>query len=287
MPTKILVPKLPANYSPEQVRRFSQVVASVLNPLILSSQVNQTAVDGYTVTAAAVTVVDAAGDTTTFPLLGTSATGSLAPVTDAGLTYNALTNTLATTTFVGALTGNASTATALATSRTINGVGFDGTANIVIPVPTTLFTHFADAGNATTAETDLYSDTLAAGQLSANGQTVEAEYAGVFVSSGTATRQVRLYFGGTLIFDSGTLTLSLSSAWTVYVTIIRVSSSVVRCMISMTTEGAALAAYTAYTEVTGLTLANTQVVKITGQAAGIGAASNDIVAKLGKLIWFP
>jgi len=34
----------------------------------------------------------------------------------------------------GALTGNASTATALQTPRTINGVSFDGTANITIPV---------------------------------------------------------------------------------------------------------------------------------------------------------
>lgn len=42
-----------------------------------------------------VTVADAAGDTTTFPLLGTAATGSLAPATDAGLTYNANTNQLA------------------------------------------------------------------------------------------------------------------------------------------------------------------------------------------------
>lgn len=58
--------------------------------------------------AATVTFADAAGDTTTFVALGTSATGSLAPATDAGLTYNATTDTLTTTTFVGALTGAAS-----------------------------------------------------------------------------------------------------------------------------------------------------------------------------------
>ena len=39
--------------------------------------------------------------------------------------------------FVGNLTGNASTATKLQTGRTINGVSFDGTANITIPsIPT-------------------------------------------------------------------------------------------------------------------------------------------------------
>lgn len=58
-----------------------------------------------------VTIADAGGDTTTFPLLGTAATGSLAPATDSGLTYQATTNALTATTFIGALTGNAATAT--------------------------------------------------------------------------------------------------------------------------------------------------------------------------------
>jgi len=45
-------------------------------------------------TAAGVTVADAAADTTTWPMLATSQTGEIAPATDAGLTYNASTNTL-------------------------------------------------------------------------------------------------------------------------------------------------------------------------------------------------
>ncbi len=113
------------------------------------------------------------------------------------------------------------------------------------------------------------------------GDKIEAEYGGTFVSSATATREVKAYFGGTMIFDTGTLTLSLSSAWTMYVTLIRVSSTVVRYMVSFTTEGAALAAYTAVGEVTGLTLSGTNILKITGEAAGVGATTNDIVAMMG------
>lgn len=67
---------------------------------------DQTSVSGN---AGTVTVADAGGDTTTWVLLGTSQTGSLAPATDAGLTYNATTNALTATTFVGALTGQADT----------------------------------------------------------------------------------------------------------------------------------------------------------------------------------
>lgn len=151
----------------------------------------------------------------------------------------------------------------------------------------TLFNHHVDAGNTTTTETTLYTDTIAASQLGANDDKLEATYGGVFVSSATATREIKIYFGGTVMLDTGALTLSLSSAWTAYVTIIRVSSSVVRYAISFTTEGAALAAYTAVGEITGLTLSNTQILKITGQAAGVGAATSDVLAKLGYVEYKP
>lgn len=83
-------------------------------------------------------IVDAASDTTTFLMLATSATGSLQPATDAGLSYNASTNALTTTTFIGALTGNASTATTLENGRTIAITGdltytspsFNGSGNV-------------------------------------------------------------------------------------------------------------------------------------------------------------
>lgn len=83
--------------------------------------------------AGTVTIADAGGDTTTWPLLGTSQTGSLAPATDAELTYNATTNALSATTFIGALTGNASTASSAAkwtTARNLAGNSIDGSANV-------------------------------------------------------------------------------------------------------------------------------------------------------------
>lgn len=90
---------------------------------------DQTSVSGN---AGTVTIADAGGDTTTWVLLGTSQTGSLAPATDGGLTYNATSHALTATTFIGALSGNASTATVLATTRAINGVNFDGSAPITV-----------------------------------------------------------------------------------------------------------------------------------------------------------
>jgi len=61
-----------------------------------------TATLSSTVTAAATT------DTECFPALFTDATGSLGAKTDTGISYNATTHALTTTTFIGALTGAAS-----------------------------------------------------------------------------------------------------------------------------------------------------------------------------------
>jgi len=76
---------------------------------------------GANIVPGTITVADTT-DTTSFVGLWESATGDLAPKTDAGLTYNAGTASLAATTFVGALTGavtgNADSAT-LATSVTV------------------------------------------------------------------------------------------------------------------------------------------------------------------------
>jgi len=69
-------------------------------------------------------------DETVYPVFVDGATGTQGLESDTGLSYNPSSNTLTTTTFAGALTGNAATASALQESRTIAGVAFDGTSNI-------------------------------------------------------------------------------------------------------------------------------------------------------------
>ena len=114
--------------------------ATISTAMIGDDQVTAAKVADDAVTKVVVTDTT---DATAFPALFESATGNLTPHTDAGLTYNASNATLTATTFVGALTGNASgssgsctgnaaTATALETARAINGVDFDGTAAITV-----------------------------------------------------------------------------------------------------------------------------------------------------------
>lgn len=160
-----------------------------------------------------------------------------------------------------------------------------GASSSSVKVGGVLIDFITDAGNSGTTETDIYSYTTGASILGANGDKIDSIYGGIFVSSGTATRQMKVYFGGTAIFDSGALSISGSAAWSLFVMIIRVSATVIRYSVALQTQGAALSAYCSAGELTGLTLSNTNILKITGTAAGVGAATNDIVAKLGTIQW--
>lgn len=76
---------------------------------------------------------DVATNATYYPMFSTVTTGATSTrVSSSKLTYNPSTGALSATSFIGNLTGNASTATVLQTARTINGVAFDGSANITI-----------------------------------------------------------------------------------------------------------------------------------------------------------
>lgn len=150
-----------------------------------------------------------------------------------------------------------------------------------------LFDHYADVGNIGTGEDDLYSDTLPASTLANNGEKVTAQYSLILVSSGTATRQIKAYFGGTLILDSAAQTFASGGNIEIWITVIRESSTVVRVTAELVPSGITLQPIVTYTRITGLTLTNTQILKITGEAAGVGAATDDIVAKLGYVEWKP
>jgi hypothetical protein len=148
-----------------------------------------------------------------------------------------------------------------------------------------LFAHYADAGNVTTGETDLYSDSIPGGTLSTAGTAICARYGGIFVNS-SSTKDLRVYFGGSLIFDSGALTTSAATSWDISVMIVSESATVIRATVSATLTGASTSAFATTTRLTGLTLSGSTTLKITGQAGGSGPATNDIVAKEG-LGWLP
>ena len=87
----------------------------------------------YTTDTGTVTNTMLAGSITNAKLVNSSVTvGTTAIALGASSTTLAGLTSVSSTGFTGALTGNASTATTLQTARTINGVSFDGSANITV-----------------------------------------------------------------------------------------------------------------------------------------------------------
>ena len=146
---------------------------------------DQTSVTGN---AGTVTVADAAADTTTWPLLGRSQTGNLSPAKDAGLTYNATTNALTATTFVGALTGNADTVTGFSGTHSGTSSGTN-TGDVTLAGTPDYIT--ISGQTITRGAIDLTTDVTGALPI-ANGGTA-------LTALGTASQQLRVNAGATAL----------------------------------------------------------------------------------------
>jgi hypothetical protein len=143
-----------------------------------------------------------------------------------------------------------------------------------------------DASNTGTGETDLHSYTTPASTLAADGDKLEFEFGGNMPDA-TATITIKVYFGGTQIYTSGAITLSGSGDYHVSGFLVRVNSTTVRAIVSGIHRSGVPLTSSDYTEVTGLTLSNTNIIKITGQAGGGTGGTGDIVDKLGRISYEP
>lgn len=141
-----------------------------------------------------------------------------------------------------------------------------------------LFNDIADATNPGTTELDYYTHTLVAGQLTANGDKISAYFVADTSATGGISRSVKIYFGGTAIATVSLIPASQDIL--VQVEVIRVSSSVVRCICSYTFG---TSANTQYLEITGLTLANTQIMKMTGTTS----AGNHLTGRFANITYIP
>jgi hypothetical protein len=119
------------------------------NASTATSSTNSTNATNFNVAA------DNSTNATHYVIFTGGATGNQRPNSDTTLTYNPSSNTLSTTTFSGALSGNATTATTLQTARTIGGVSFNGSANINLPGVNTTGNQntSGNAGSATVLQT--------------------------------------------------------------------------------------------------------------------------------------
>lgn len=153
-------------------------------------------------------------------------------------------------------------------------------------VPIQLKDFYADVNNVSTTETDLLTYTTLANRLNATGEKIIATYGGT-LNDVTASSQLKAYFAGTNIADTGALTMSVTGAWVINISIIRTGVTTARAMVNISTPGASTASYTKYTALTGLTFTATNIIKITGTAGGATGDNDDITATYGNIQWQP
>jgi hypothetical protein len=154
--------------------------------------------------------------------------------------------------------------------------------------PKPLADYYTDAGNTSTVETTLFQYGIPAATMTADGQKIKSEYGGIFAGLTTPTKQVKAYLGSTEILNTGALTMSVNGSWSIRIMVIRSSNTTARVTADITTPGASTAVYTLETDVTGINWTTTSYnLYISGTSGGVGAATNDIVAKLGTVTWLP
>lgn len=141
---------------------------------------------------------------------------------------------------------------------------------------------FANTGNSGTTETDLYSFSVPANTLTADGESVNAWYGGTFTDL-TATVTLKAYFGATTIFNTGSLTVSAAGGWKVEIDVIRSGTTTARAIVSASTPGASTAVYTTQTDITSLDFTGAITIRITGTAGGGTGGSNDILLTQSKI----
>lgn len=153
-------------------------------------------------------------------------------------------------------------------------------------IPVQLKDFYSDVNNVSTTETDLLTYTTVANRLNAVAEKIVSNFAGTF-NDATASSQLKIYFGGQNIGDTGALTMSVTGAWVTTVSIIRTGTTTARAVVNISTPVASTASYTKYTSLTGVTFTGTNIIKITGTAAGATGGDNDITATYGNIIWQP
>lgn len=144
---------------------------------------------------------------------------------------------------------------------------------------------FADAATTSSTSTDGTEDdlllrTVPAGTFAADGARVDFSYLLTGATHATATRRYRAYFAGTNFSDSNNLAATAGHWAEVSGSIIRVSSTSVRVLFKLiaatNTTKQVIAVVMGKLDITDLDFTTGLVFRVTGTAAGTGAAQGDI-----------
>lgn len=142
-----------------------------------------------------------------------------------------------------------------------------------------LYTEYSTVGNVTTGEDILFTDTIAGGTLSTDGNSIKGRFSGIVANNGN-TKTIRLSFGATDILTRGTTTPTIGQAWTIDYEIIRTGAATQHTNATFSgSDGIASSYYVATTE----DLSEDIVITLTGDAT----ATNDIIKHTAAASFIP
>jgi hypothetical protein len=144
-------------------------------------------------------------------------------------------------------------------------------------------TSAAGVGNgADTTDDTLFTYSLPLNSMSANGKSVRVVASGHFATNAN-TKEVKIFFAGTAVADSGALTLS-NTDWVCSIEVTRIDATHVSCVGIFTGSNAASVVLVTPNLAVSSLATNASIIKTTGASTIVGAA-NDVLGYMQKT-WF-
>lgn len=145
-----------------------------------------------------------------------------------------------------------------------------------------IFYSTTQLGNGALTETTVFTNIITGATLNANGDSLSFEAAGTFTASASVDKRIRVYFGATLIFDSGNIAVTAANDWGISGTIIRTGAATQKSIVRLNTSFASLSAYADYA-----TPAETLSGSVGLGLTTSGTLASDVVGELWKIRWEP
>lgn len=149
-------------------------------------------------------------------------------------------------------------------------------------VVTTLVSSVTQTGNAAATETNLFSFTVPGGTLAAAGDSLEFAAAGRFAATASTNKVIKVIYGATTIYDSGSLAITTANSWSLRGSVTQVSLTVQKTEVVISTSSSVLVSFATYA-----TAAEDLSTAIVLRVRGNGTNVSDVIGERWKVLRSP
>jgi len=137
-------------------------------------------------------------------------------------------------------------------------------------------------GNSAGVETTLFTYTVPASTLINNTDSIQFTCSGTFANTANTDKRIKVVYGATTIYDSGTLAITTTNSWSLQGEVYRSGATTQKCVVRVNTSSAVLVASSNYVTAAE-TLSGTVVLKVTGNGTG----ASDVIGEVFDVRYFP